>query len=193
MTRHRKRRRNAQATRPTPSAQLRLQPTEHWHPARMMWGVFLAFCTIIGLNALWPRIVVEPIGQIDPSDPHPIIFKITNTGFMPLWNVQPGFGLCEFATGVPHNPPERCQKELGSVLIMPQWHVSELSRDEPTEIRFDELISLQPPAKFADADISVVVTFYPWFMPNRMRLEYRFQTRLEEDGKLSWVPRPLNK
>jgi len=131
--------------------------------------------------------------QIDPSHPHPISFKITNTGFIPLWNLQPEFRLCEFDTNPPHNLPDRCVGHLGSILIMPQWFVSELARDETDELRFDDLFNVQPPAQFGAADISIVLKFNPWFVPTNFTIEKRFQTHLEDDGKLSWIPRPLNK
>jgi hypothetical protein len=71
--------------------------------------------------------------------------------------------------------------------------VKELSRDESQEIRLEDLLAVKAPAIFGGADISIVLYFQPWFAPIPWSLEYRFQTRLEGDGKLSWVPRPLNK
>ena len=156
-----------------------------------------AFCTILGLIALWPRVVVEPIGQIEPSDPHPIIFRITNTGFIPLWNLLPGFGLCSLDIisdpAKPTNPQGGCQHSLESILVRRDWFVSVLARDEHTEIRLDDLFDIKAPAKLGYADISVVLSFNPWFFPKTKKLEYRYYTRVEKDGKLSWVPRPLDK
>jgi hypothetical protein len=74
---------------------------------------------------------------------------------------------------------------------MPQWRVRWFARDETTKIRIDDLIAAR---SLAAADISVGVDFNIWIIPwLQVELEYRFQTRLEKDGKLSWIPRPLDK
>ena len=161
-------------------------------PSRLFAG-FLAICTIVGLIVFWPRLIVEAVGQIDPLRPFPITFKITNTGFIPLDSVQPAIGLCDFWTGSPKNLPDQCNGPLGSYLQMPQWFVSTLARDATTEVRLDDLFNIIPPAQFGAADISIKVAFNPWIIPIRWQREFRFQTRLERDGKLSWTARPLNK
>jgi hypothetical protein len=77
---------------------------------------------------------------------------------------------------------------------MPQWHVNWLARDEPTQVRFDDAIAIKAPGMFGAADISVGIEFNIWYVPFlRVPIEYRFQTRMEKNGKLSWIPRPLNK
>jgi len=184
--------------RKSPPPPQRLNPSisaakKDWPKVRLAWGAFLAFCTILGLIALWPRVVVDPEQQIDPSNPHPISFKITNTGFIPLWNLQPGFGLCEFDASPPHDLPDRCKGPLGTIFINDHWAVAELARDETIQLRLDDLFSVEPPSIFGAADISIVLSFNPWFLPVTRKAEFRFQTHVEKDGKLSWVPRPLNK
>jgi hypothetical protein len=161
-------------------------------PSRLFAG-FLAICTIVGLIVFWPRLIVEAVGQIDPLRPFPITFKVTNTGFIPLESVQPAIGLCDFWTGSPKNLPDQCNGPLGPYLQMPQWFVSTLARDETTEVRLDDLFNIIPPAQFGAADISIKVAFNPWIIPIHWQREFRFQTRLERDGKLSWIARPLNK
>jgi hypothetical protein len=160
-------------------------------PSRLFAG-FLAICTIVGLIVFWPRLIVEAVGQIDPLRPFPITFKITNTGFIPLESVQPAIGLCDFWTGSPKNLPDQCNGPLGSYQ-MRQWFVSTLARDETTEVRLDDLFNIIPPAQFGAADVSIKVAFNPWIVPIHWQSEFRFQTRLERDGKLSWIARPLNK
>jgi hypothetical protein len=160
-------------------------------PSRLFAG-FLAICTIVGLIVFWPRLIVEAVGQIDPLRPFPITFKITNTGFIPLESVQPAIGLCDFWTGSPKNLPDQCNGPLGSYQ-MRQWFVSTLARDETTEVRLDDLFNIIPPAQFGAADISIKVAFNPWIVPIHWQREFRFQTQLERDGKLSWIARPLNK
>lgn len=157
-------------------------------------GWFLAFCTALGIFVLWPRVTIEAEGQVDPSSPYPISFKITNPGFIALRDVQPFIGICRFWIGEPKNLPESCDGSLGTRFVDPHWRIRWLAHDEPTKIRFDDMFGVTAPAKFGAADISVGAEFYIWYFPwLRVPIEYRFQTRLERDGKLSWIPRPLNK
>jgi hypothetical protein len=47
-------------------------------------------------------------------------------------------------------------------------------------------------APFQSAEISIAVSFMPWFIPWRREKEFRFSTR-EQDGKHYWFARPLEK
>lgn len=156
-------------------------------------ATFLALVTLAGLVVFWPRLTVEPGGQTDPSNPHPIVFTITNTGIIPLENVQPALGLCELSFGEPRNPIDRCVSPLGTKLVFVPWAVKKLSMDEKHQIRLDDFLGGAPGAKFGAADISIAVSYNPWFFPIRREKEFRFVTRVENDGKLSWIPRPLEK
>jgi hypothetical protein len=174
-------------------------PRSHWW--KRPWGIVTATTSFIvasiGLAAavatFLPRITIEPVGQIDPASPYPISFTITNTGIIPLTNVQPGFGICEFFSGDPENRPDRCDGPLTSVLFMPQWLVKRLDMDEKHVIRFDDMFNIRPSAKFGFANIAVTISYNPWILPWRRNPQFRFITRLERDGKLTWIPRPLEK
>jgi hypothetical protein len=191
MSKSRKRREREKQEPPRPPPP---KPKRAWTLASKLFAGILAFCTLLGVIALWPRVTIEAEGQVDPSKPYPISFKITNTGFVPLRDVQPFVGICRFWIGEPKNLPEACAGSLSSGFIMPQWRIKWLARDEPTKIRLDDLLAIAGTAKFGAADISVGVKFYIWIIPwLYVPIEYRFQTRLERDGKLSWMPRPLDK
>lgn len=158
-------------------------------------GSVIAF--VVGLAAsvvtFLPRVTVESGASIDPSNPYPIPFVITNTGIVPLTNVQPAIGLCAFWTGDPPQIPPACDGSLHSRLVMPKWLVRELRHDEKHMIRLDDLFAIKPPAKFGGADISIVITYYPWLIPIKREVEFRFITHKENNAMLSWVPQPLGK
>jgi hypothetical protein len=152
---------------------------DHWQfvTPRRLWSAILAFCTLLGVIVLWPRITIDPDrSQIDPLHPFPVSFTIRNTGFIPLENLRIDLGLCTIWTGPPMTLPDRCQK-VRSYLYKPEWRARRLARDEPFQIRLDDLLNIVPPAELGAADISVRATFYPWIIPYNFQIEHRFQTR----------------
>jgi hypothetical protein len=189
MPRSRKRNRTPIPPPPKPPPKRDQQP---FLRPRKIWSAILATCTLLGVAVLWPRVTVEPMQvEIDPLNPSPISFKISNTGFISLRNIQPFVGICDVVFGKPAPFGEKCNGPLEQYAEMKKWRANILARDETTEIRIDDLIR-EPPGGLGGIDISVGIEFNPWIVPYRWRVEYRFQTRLENDGKLSWTPRPLN-
>ncbi|WP_454813249.1 hypothetical protein [Labrys neptuniae] len=181
---------------PPPPLQPPMQPSwkKYWKAAATTAGVVVA---IVGLAsavvAFLPRVTIEPGGPIDPSNPNPISFTIANTGIVPLREVQPMLGLCVLIWGEPKPLPGTCNK-ISTFMIYTPWHSDSLAIDERYTIHLDEVIKAA--GKFGGADISIRVDFYPWlltFWPFRLEKEYRFQTKLEDDGKFSWMARPLDK
>jgi hypothetical protein len=155
-------------------------------------GITTLLGFFIGLLVLVPRITVNPEGTLNPSNPYPISFGITNIGYIPLVNVQPMLGICTFVVGEPETMPDRCQGQLGSRLVPTKWFVRRLAIDEKSVIRLDDVFGLNG-NKFGGADISIVIRYQPWHIPIHQETEFRFVTRKENDGTLSWLPRPVEK
>jgi hypothetical protein len=176
-----------------PPAQ-RLQHTKWYYLSapKVLASIVGAIGLTAGVATLWPRVTVEPEGQVDPSNPTAMAFRITNTGFIPLKNVEPGIGICGIQGFPAHDLADQCKGQLGPIFVMPQWAVKTLARDEQTEVRLDDLFKFQTMGIGA-ADVSINVSFNPWLIPYRYQVEFRFRTRPESDGKLSWIPRPLDK
>ena len=190
MPRNRKpRRRRAKAPRLGASAG---PSSSGWRGLQLLWPVIVVGSVILAYIALWPRIVIDPEGDIDPANPTRISFKVTNTGFIPLHSVKAFVGLCTLYAGEPTDLPERCDK-MRTRLFLPRWDAKSLRRDEPETIRLDEALKFPQPAKLGAADMSIGVSFTPWVVPIQWELEYRFQTHAESDGKLSWIRRPMEK
>src|ERR1700716_1025305 len=105
-----------------------------------LFAAVLVFCSLLALLVFWPRVVVESDSPFDPASPHPIAFKITNTGFVALRDIQPALGICALWFGEPKNLPDRCAGSLGDRFAMPQWRANWLNRDETLKIRLDDLI-----------------------------------------------------
>jgi hypothetical protein len=160
-------------------------------------GIATIVGAVVGLLIFLPRVTVEPAGQIDPSSPYPIPFTIINTGIIPLMNLQPAVGLCSVTLTMekkpPQSPPDSCAGSLGTRFVMPQWFIRKLSMDERHVVRFDDVFDITEGVKLAAADISIIIQYDPWMLPIRREKEFHFATRFEKDGKLSWIPRPLEK
>lgn len=157
---------------------------------------------LLGLVVFLPRVTVEPTAQIDPLKPAPIFFTITNTGIIPLYNVQPMIGLCILRIARegkhPENFPdeeERCNGRREPRIIMPFWFVKVLSMDEKSVVRLENglFVNIPQPAKFDGADIAIIVEYQPWLIPLRREKEFRFVTKVENTGVFSWIPSPVYK
>lgn len=156
MSKSQKHRKQEKQQQPKPLPQ---KPIRVLSLASKLFAGFLAFCTLLGVIVLWPRVTIEAEGQVDPLNPYPNSFKITNTGFVPLRDVQPFVGICVFLIGEPRTLPERCMGSLRSRFIMSQWRIRWLAMDEPTKVRFDDLFAVNAPAKFGAADISIYLDY----------------------------------
>ena len=179
-------------------------PQESPRKSRRYWSIFLralggmTFC--LGLAAsvatFLPRITVDSPPQIDPLSPYPIPFTITNIGLVPLVNVQPAIGICELwtkRTSESSHDSRPCEGSIRGRIMMDKWFIKELRADERHLIRLDDLFHIKPPARFGGADISIIVSYQPWLIPFKREFEFRFFTREEKDGTLSWTPRPLDR
>ena len=146
--------------------------------------------TLVGiLIVFWPRVTVESEkSSIDPLNPYAIPFVITNTGFLPLTNVQPAVGVCE--SGEPQALEDLCKGSLQKRLAFKGWFIKKMRMDDKYTMRLDDGLKFE---KFGGANISIVITYQPWFLWFSMEKEFRFFTRLEEDGTISWINRPIDK
>jgi hypothetical protein len=165
---------------------------------RRLLGVAVAIVTTIvgiaaGLVTFLPRMTIDAVDLVDPSRPWPMHFTIVNTGIIPLTSVQPMLGICELWLGEPRNLPDRCSGPILSRLAPHSWFAKRLGGDKRYTISLDEAFALAPGVKFGGADISIEIRYEPWFLPIERKKEFRFVTRVEGDGKLSWLSRPLDK
>ena len=145
----------------------------------------------------WPRLTVEAGAPFDPSKGDPLAFTISNTGFMELRDVEPAVGLC----GIGASPIPPCNGPLTTKMSRTNWRVKFFEIDEKYTIRVDasgpqstDGLFYFPPGQIVsnmEIEISIVVSYQPWILPIRRTKEFRFGTRQERNGTLSWVARPL--
>jgi hypothetical protein len=154
-----------------------------------------------------PRVTVEPSGPYDPLQPSPITFTITNINIVPLRNVKIGIGLCYlYPTDEPgassmrspeagrEKEPIECNGPTKTIPSIDAWSVKWLDTDEKWQIALEQAVSLHSPQQIEKANITIAVTYSPWLMPWPWRYtrEFRFITKKLSDGKIYWIPTPLN-
>jgi hypothetical protein len=138
-----------------------------------------------------PGVMVDPAGAVDPSNPYPISFAISDANIIPLENVNVYLVICyAVAAPVPVAPP--CQPPFKTRKFKAGWRGHSLPADQPFTIVLDDFLRFAPPAIFGGADISIIVEYQPWFVPVRQEKEFRFATELGTDGKLYWASRPAD-
>jgi hypothetical protein len=138
-----------------------------------------------------PGVAVDPARPLDPSNPYPISFTISDANVIPLDNVNVYLMTCyALAAPTPSAPP--CQPPYQTRQFKAGWRGHSLRADQPFTVELDDFLRLAPPAKFGGADISIIVEYQPWFVPIRQEKEFRFATELGTDGKLYWTSRPVD-
>jgi hypothetical protein len=162
------------------------------HKTALFWLSALVGLLAGGL-ALLPRVTVEPSGPYDPSNPSPITFTIANVNIVPLRDVQPILGICNISNR--DEPLPQCNGPAVGGIRPRQLRVKWLDTDEKYQIALEEILKLPGSQQFPSADITIAVEYTPWRMPWfwRNRKEYRFVTKKRSDGKIYWVPIPLNR
>lgn len=166
-------------------------------PGKILTGI-LTFCTLLGVIVLWPRMTVDPEGYSDPSQSSFLSFRLTNTGTITLTNVQPVLYPCSVRFRHPKNPPSdsrghpTCNGPFKDGFSPPTWHTKALSMDEKQTLRFDDYVN-QLGLIIEYADVAIGIKYQPWILPWTSEKQFRFVTRKEPDGKLSWISVPINK
>jgi hypothetical protein len=175
------------AHKPAKIPRSRLKQAAEWLLGMATVGGF-----VVGLLIFLPRVTVSSPVTTDPDARSPIPFEITNSGYLPLYDVKPMLGLCEIHS----QPAKRIGTSNGPLLtkFAPSfWQQKSLTMDERATVRFDDVFEFPPPSKFGGADISIIVSYRPWILPFMREKEFRFITRQELDGKISWLSIPVNR
>jgi hypothetical protein len=120
------------------------------------------------------------------------MFWIKNEGFVPLEDVQPQLGICNFVfyptpmkmdfSKSPCTP----QKSIATFVTFKPWYRKSLGIDGKYNIAPQEAFYPKKPSPFGYADISIRVQYRPWGLWFFRSAEFRFTTRQIGDGKLYW-------
>jgi hypothetical protein len=164
-------------------------------PGIVLWSSVLMTLLAGGFYFL-PRVTVDSSGPYDPANPSPLTFTVTNTNIVPLRDVHFGIGVC-YLDPAP-NPHPDCNGPAESRLIFTSWTIKWLDVDEKYQIAIEDAIKVATASgaqQVQSANITIAVIYTPWRMPSfwKSTKEFRFITKRRSDGKIYWVPTPLNR
>lgn len=88
-----------------------------------------------------------------------------------------------------------CNGAAKSKLILESWQVKWLDIDEKYQIAIEDMLTSGGREQIENANITIAITYTPWRMPSiwRVTKEFRFVTKKRSDGKIYWLPIPLNR
>jgi hypothetical protein len=165
-----------------------------------IWSAILAFCTLLGVVVLWPRVNVDVEKEPDFSSAIPNSITVLNTGSVTLRSAAVSFGLCRAVSDsgamfAGRNPPTKCNGGAldGSVSHVSAWEGHTLVVDEKWTVTGSRGFMGFGSEKLRDGDVDYIVSFWAWPLPFfRHTVEFRFATRRQSNGSLIWVPFPVD-
>lgn len=158
----------------------------------LSWGVawksFVVFSVFLGVFAiLYPRPVVSPPSvPVDQNNRFSVSFDITNGGYIPLNDCGVFLGIGGIG-GKGTKLNQSFNPSFKSRLTRPDWLHHNINMDERFSIVLSDLAT-----GVEVADIAVVVSYNPWFLPIRMEKLFRFVTFKQSDSQIYWRSWPVD-
>ncbi|MGB5873585.1 MAG: hypothetical protein WBG01_09840 [Bacteroidota bacterium] len=175
----------------------RKQPKKEPETKRRRWllPLLLGIATLLGgmsaAVSFLPRVSISYSSPVDPVNPFSALFTVKNDNFIPLYNVTAYVGIGQIAMAPAQIDPERIPT-LKSRITRPRWKWNELRMDEQVTISPAEMFAItDSTVKLNGADIGIIIIYNPWLWPFRQEKVFRFITRPEKNGRLSWYFHPL--
>jgi len=141
---------------------------------------------IVGILALLPDVTIEPASAPEASNPFSGVFKVANGQIYPIEHVHiEAYLWCvKMGAGIDPTPPSVCEK--GNIpSSRSQWN-QDIAPHGSRQIIAGELLYGTPRALLY-AEISIKVSYRPWFLPISLEREDRFYTRRKDNGDIEWL------
>ena len=149
-----------------------------------IWGVLLSSWVVFN-----PRVFVQPGVVLDPNNPAFTPFIIHNQGYLAIYDVKVKNSF-------------KYLKLQGDITVVGLGDYSNRFSDPkhvasviaPGE-QYSVLLSLSGMKhnKIENADIAILLTFKPKWLPWRRETKHRFVSSQSKDGQWYWFPQPINK
>jgi hypothetical protein len=154
-----------------------------WTPLRkVLAGMGGAIGLVAALVTFVPHVLIVPDVPPDQVSGSLGTFQIENVGIVGLSDVQTYIGICSG-----NNPHYQCKGSLQSRLHFLRWDHPWVGPDDRYSIDLKDFWRMPG---FKWMDMSLIVSYRPWFLPWRREFEVRFITDFQPDGKVVWAARP---
>jgi hypothetical protein len=164
-------------------------------PKRWGWklwgGLGAAISFIIGSLVLLPQVTIDPTSTPQPSNPFSGVFKVENDSVYPIKHARiVAYLWCaKLGMGTDTTPPSLCMK--GNIpSSKSDWDDRTIAPHDSYEVNVGDVL-FGTPQRLLYADISIKVTYQPWFLPSALEREQRFYTRRKDDGGIDWLHKPM--
>jgi hypothetical protein len=165
--------------------------------ALMSW--LLGVATLVGAPAavltFVPRPSVSVGDPVDPDNPFSSKFTVRN-GNIPLTEVSVEI--------TPRIVGTNNTTVTGGSWTREEWTQHRLGMDETFDITPGDVFSIgsdvsgnmpalrfPPDVSLQKAEISIIIEYYPWFIPLQRSKTFRYETHRQTNGKLYWYSVPL--
>tara|TARA_B100000614_G_scaffold259934_2_gene285630 strand:- start:340 stop:921 length:582 start_codon:yes stop_codon:yes gene_type:complete len=157
-----------------------------------VWKTFAVFAVVLGVVVtLYPKVSVEPDSYLDPKNPLKTLFRITNEGFLPLYDVR--------ILSAIHEVKSKREKRIIGVTdyksrLFNPIHVADKISSGESDTAYCALGGLKLPFGVDYIDMAIIVDFAPSFL-NFWRMErvFPFTTQKNVSGDVILIHRPVNK
>jgi len=175
-----------QAATPPPAELPKPTQKGYWRRSfKFVYAILTLLSITASLIVFLPRVVVNPPSvPVDSSNVLSVSFDVVNAGFIPLEDVQASVGLGQVSRTVPLE--RNLIPTFDSRIARMGTRINRLGQDE----RFT-LVGSDYFGMIRYADIAIVVTYRPWFIPFSRTKTFRFFTSPRVNGQSYWQSWPL--
>jgi len=154
-----------------------------WFPATVVWAAAI-LGIVTGYLALFPRILVYSTEPLNPTNPMITPFVTTNDGPLGINKVSFECDIRNITVSTAKSPT------VSDTLV--SWN-ADTPRIEVGERSTGQCywpFRFEVPLK--SGDIEVWISYRPDFWPFRQNRKFRFITWTDNQGRLVWLPKPVN-
>jgi hypothetical protein len=109
-----------------------------------------------------------------------VSFTISNANVLPLWDVSASLGVGQI-NGRDRALDPGFVPNFATRLTNPEWQHHNLGMDDSFTVSPESMFRNAGPA-----DIAIVISYKPWFLPWRREKVFRFVTARRSDGSTYW-------